>query len=66
MDLASRIAFVQAQTLCAYAEIEAMKASNTERLASGYVLAYNEAAFLAIPDKFQLGWNTVLEYFREG
>lgn len=64
MDAAARAAFVQSQAACMNAELAAMQAANLERVSNGHSIAYDEAAFLALPDKYQLGWNTVIEYLR--
>jgi hypothetical protein len=66
MDHAARVAFVQAQTVCALAEIEGMKAENQHRLSLGHSIAYDHAAFMAVPDTYQIGWNTVIDYLRDG
>ena len=58
-----KAAYVHAQAVAATAEIEGMKAMNTERERNGYALAYDEAAFFAIVDKFGLGHNTLMEFF---
>ena len=65
MDREQRIVFVQAQTVCAMAEIEAMKAANREREDQGKALAYDEAAFMSVPDQFLIGHNAVISYLME-
>lgn len=66
MDHAARVAFVQAQAVCAMAELEAMKAANRAREEQGYSHAYGEDAFRSIEDQFLIGHNAVIEYLREG
>ena len=66
MDLASRVAFVHAQVVCAQAELLAMQAANAARLEQGHSPAYDEEAFRAVPDQFLVGHNAVIEYLREG
>lgn len=66
MDHAARVAFVQAQTVCAMAEIEAMKAANRQREIVDASPAYTEDDFRNVPGRFQISWNTVIEYLREG
>jgi len=63
MDQAARVAFVMAQTVCAMAELEAMKAANAQHPNDQ---PYTEDAFRAVPDNFQIGWNSVIGYLREG
>ena len=55
-----KAAYVFAQSVCAMAEIEGMKALNTERESKGYALAYDEAAFLEILNKYGIHHNAVL------
>lgn len=57
-------AFIQSQTACAMAEIEAMKAENTMRALQDFSPAYNETSFRAVPDEFGIGHNSVVEIFR--
>ena len=66
MDQAARVAFVYSQTVCALAKIEAMKAENRMRELNGQALAYGEQAFLSVPDEYQIGWNSVVSYLRDG
>ncbi len=58
------VAFIQAQTVCALAEIEAMKATNRLRQAQGLSDAYGEADFFAVPEKHQIAHNQVVLLFR--
>ena len=58
-------AFVQSQTACAIAEIEAMKAENQGRIANGYSLAHDEGSFRSIPDEFGIGYNDVVKLFQD-
>lgn len=60
----SRVAFVNAMVACALCELEAMKAANEERRDQGYALAYDEAAFMAVPEKYGIHHNQVLEYLQ--
>jgi hypothetical protein len=62
MDHAARVAFIQAQTVCAIADIEAMKATNRRRRLEGGPDYYKAADFRAVPDKFGLGHNAVIQY----
>lgn len=58
-----KAAFVMSQTACALAEIEAMKAANTERERAGYALAYGEESFLAVIERYSIGHNAVIGLF---
>lgn len=64
MNEEQKAAFIQAQSVCALAEIESMKAANRSRQARGLSDAYGEAEFLAVPDNHQIGWNSVIAFFR--
>jgi len=63
--LEARIAFVNSQAVCALAEIEGMKAENEHRVQCGNSIAYGMEAFLAVPEKYGLGHNTVIAYLRD-
>jgi hypothetical protein len=60
-----KAAFIIAQAACASAEIAAMQAANQHRLSLGLAIAYDEAAFLLVADRYQLGHNTVISFFME-
>lgn len=64
MDQAARVAFIQAQTVCALAEIEGMKAENWERHLNGLALAYGVEDFLKVPERYGISHNQVIEYLR--
>ena len=64
MDHAARCVFVQAQVACALAEIASMQAANQYRLALGQTIAYDEAAFIAVQDRYLIGHNAVIDYLR--
>ena len=57
-------AYYIAQSVAAYVEIEAMKAMNASRADRGLAQAYPEEAFLAVIDKYGLGHNTIIGWFR--
>lgn len=56
-------AYVHAQVACAMAELFAMLAANTERQSQGYSAAYDEAAFMALQEKYCISHNAVLGLF---
>lgn len=58
-------AFVQAQTVCAAAEIAAMHAANREREMQGYTHAYGEDSFLEVPNTFGIDYKAVIQLFNE-
>ena len=65
MDHASRIAFINAQVVCALAEIEGMKAENKERERNGLALAYGEKDFQDVQLRFMISHNAVIDYLRK-
>lgn len=67
MNLEAKIAFVHAQTICALAKIEGMKAANLEfvRAELEGPLPYGELDFQDVSGEFQIAWNSVLEYLRD-
>ena len=58
-----KAAYLNAQAVCAMAEIEAMKAENWMREMHGYTIANGEEEFLAVPDKYSLHHNSVMTLF---
>lgn len=60
-----KAAFIVAQAACANAEIASMQALNQERMHRGESIAYDEASFAAVPDRFGLGHNTVISFFQD-
>lgn len=63
MTREQKVAYVFAQSVCALAEIEGMKALNKEREAQGAALAYSDDAFLKVPDKYGIHHNAVIGLF---
>ena len=57
-----KVAYINAQIVCAQIDLAAMQALNAERLANGHTIAYDEAAFLALHDKYCIGHNAVIGY----
>lgn len=67
MDQAARVAFIQAQVVCALAEIEGMKAENAHyALCNGGAVKYGEEAFNSVPVRYGLDHNSVILYLRDG
>lgn len=58
-------AFIQSQTACMLAELEAMKAENEAAMAMGFALVHEGPAFRALPDKHGVGHNAVVGFFRQ-
>lgn len=65
MGSAARIAFIQAQTVCALARIEGMKAQNAMRARRGESPAFTLEQFDAVPVEFGISWNQVIDYLRD-
>lgn len=61
-EMEGRIAFVNAQVVCALAEIAAMQAENNERERRGEAAAWNFTHFMAVQDKYLIGHNAVISY----
>ena len=57
-------AFLCSQTACMLAELAAMEAANAERAMHGFALAYAEADFIALPDKYGIGHNDAMKLLR--
>jgi len=60
------IAYVDSQIACAYVELEAMKAENSQRERQGQALAWNYDEFFSLIIKYQLGHNSVLSNLHGG
>ena len=62
MDEAARAAFINSQTACMLAELEAMKRLNKMHDIIGRPPAHLPYEFEALADRFGLGHNTVVQY----
>jgi hypothetical protein len=60
-----KAALVQSQAVAALIEAFAMNADNAQAAAKGMPLAYSESHFMALIDKYALGWNSVCSLLRE-
>lgn len=58
-------AFVFSQSVCALAQIEAMKAENVMRSIRGESPAYGEDNFLLITENYGISHNSVVEIMRQ-
>ena len=65
MNQEAKIAYIQAQTVCALAEIEGMKAENKIRKDRGHSLAYDSEAFFKIPEKYGIHHNAIVSYLND-
>ena len=65
MTLEARIAYINSQTAAMQAEVEGMKAMNTERDRNGLALAYGEDAFMNVAARYGLTHNQVISYLRD-
>jgi hypothetical protein len=66
MSPEQQAAYINAQTACMLAELEAMKAMNRERQMHDHSDAYGSDAFFELADKFALSHNAVIAFFRDG
>ncbi len=57
-------AYIISQSVCAMAQLEAMKITNAERIAEGKAIAYDEAAFYAVQDAYCISHNAVIGFFQ--
>jgi hypothetical protein len=64
MDAAGRAAFILSQIACMQAEMAAMQVAN-EAAASVGTLKYSEQDFLALPLKYGVHHNAVVEFLRD-
>lgn len=58
-----KAAYVFAQAIAAQIEMQAMLAANEDRARRGEAQAYNEAAFLALSEKYGLYHNHLMTLF---
>lgn len=65
MTRSEAVAYVQAMTACALAEIEGMKAENTQREKSGYSPAFVFDDFSAVIEKYGIHHNAVIGLFQQ-
>lgn len=63
MNELERVAFINSQTACMLAEMNAMIAHNQSQVACGGSQFYTEQAFLDLPDKYRISYNAVIEFF---
>lgn len=61
-----KAAYVNAKVASMLTEMHGMLAANTERIIRDESIAYTEETFRALPEKYSLGENDLIEYcFRE-
>lgn len=65
MTEGQKVAYINAQILCAQAELAGMIAANQERLNEDLSLAYTEENFDALGEKYGLHHNEILSFFME-
>ena len=65
MNKDQRVAFINSQSVCATAKIEAMKSENMKRESLGDSMAYTEKDFMSVPTEFGLDHNTVIDFLRD-
>lgn len=61
-----KVAYVNAMTACALAEIAAMQAANAHMAIIGEGPVYDAQHFRDVPDRFGIHHNAVLSLFHEG
>lgn len=58
-----KIAFIQTQVVCAQTTIEAMRATNQERISNDQAIAYGEEAFFQVQRDYLISQNAVIDFF---
>ena len=58
-----KVAYINAQTACALAEIEGMKAENANRLQYDNAIAYRGADFNSVCESYGITHNQVISFF---
>ena len=58
-----KAAYVFAQSVCALAKVEAMKAENMQREAEGKSMAYDEVAFVSVIEEYGIHNNAMITLF---
>jgi len=64
MNNEQKVAYINAQVASMLAEMEGMKAANTERERDGFALAYDEKAFSSLPAEYGVDHNSVVAFFQ--
>jgi hypothetical protein len=59
VEVMRQVAYVFSQSVCALAEIEAMKAENTQRQHRNESMAYTDADFVSIIEKYCIHSNGI-------
>lgn len=60
-----KVAYIIAQSVCAFIETQAMIAENQNREHRGESLAYTEDAFNALLEKYPIGHNAVMKIIND-
>ena len=63
MTAEQKAAYIIAQAACANSEVAGMQAENQDRLANGLSIAYDEAAFAAVIERYGIHHNAVVTFF---
>ena len=64
MTQEQQAAFIHAQSVCALAKIEGMKAENMICESLGHLMAYDEKAFVGVINTYGISHNSVLALFQ--
>ena len=65
MNEQQKAAYIFSQSVCALIELEAMKQANRDREANCQASAYREEDFMELFNKYFIGHNDVIGYFRD-
>jgi len=65
MNEEQKAAYIFSQGVCALIELESMKQANKEREWKGQMIAYGEEAFMELQEKYCIGHNAVIGFFRD-
>ena len=65
MTLEERAAYINSQVACALIEMEGMKAENMQRAHLGQSMAYSDTSFIALIERYGIGYNAVLSYLTD-
>lgn len=65
MNPEQKVAFIQARTVAAMAEILGMEAENKQREVLGHSMAYVHQDFCSVIDIYGIGHNDVISFFQD-
>lgn len=65
MTREEKVVYIIAQSICAAAELQAMRAANTAATAAGQPPPWDPDSFRRIPETYGIHHNAILTYFQE-